>query len=175
VVGRGIAAAVAMGRIRTALRAYALQTTDPAELLRRLDVHIRYFESGMMATVLCAVVAPGHDRVAISSAGHPPPVATSPAEDAELVDVPPDLPLGLGPARARRTTTVPLAPGHGLLLYTDGLVERRGVPLDVGLDRLCAAIRPGRADAVCAEVMFELLGADRAGDDVALLMLLRLR
>ena len=175
VVGRGIAAAVAMGRIRTALRAYALQTADPAELLHRLDVHIRYFESDMMATVLCVVVAPCHDRVAISSAGHPPPVATSPAEHAQLVDVPPDLPLGIGPVRARRTTMVPLASGHGLLLYTDGLVERRGVPLDVGLDRLCAAIRPGPADAVCGQVMFELLGADRADDDVALLMLLRLQ
>jgi sigma-B regulation protein RsbU (phosphoserine phosphatase) len=174
VVGRGIAAAVAMGRIRTALRAYALQTADPAELLGCLDAHIRYFESEMMATVLCAVVAPHRDRVAISSAGHPPPVSTSPGRPAELVDVPPDLPLGIGPARSRRTTMLPLAPGHGMLLYTDGLVERRGVPLDVGLHRLCAAVRPGPPDEVCGKVMFEMLGADRAEDDVALLSLLRL-
>lgn len=175
VVGRGIAAAVSMGRLRTALRAHALQTADPADLLTRLDAHVRHFESGVMTTVLCAVVSPRHDRLVLSCAGHPPPVATSPDMPVGLVEVPPDLPLGIGPARPRRTTTLPLEPGHGLLLYTDGLIERRGVPLDTGLDRLCAAVRPGPADAVCGKVMFELLGADRADDDVALLMVVRLQ
>jgi sigma-B regulation protein RsbU (phosphoserine phosphatase) len=174
VVGRGIDAAVTMGRLRTALRAYALQTDDPSDLLQRLDAHVRHFESGMMATVLCAVVSAHHDRVVLSCAGHPPPVATSPDAPAELMELPPDLPLGIGPARPRHATALPFEPGHGLLLYTDGLIERRGVPLDTGLDRLCAAVRPGPADAVCGKVMFELLGADRADDDVALLMLVRL-
>jgi putative methionine-R-sulfoxide reductase with GAF domain len=174
VVGRGIDAAVTMGRLRTALRAYALQTDDPADLLHRLDAHVRHFESGVMATVLCAVVSARHDRIVLSCAGHPPPVAIPPDGPAELVELEPDLPLGIGPGHPRRATALPLEPGHGLLLYTDGLVERRGVSLDAGLSRLCAAIRPGPADVVCGTVMFELLGADRAEDDVALLMLVRL-
>jgi anti-sigma regulatory factor (Ser/Thr protein kinase) len=174
VAGRGVAAAATMGRLRAVLRAYALQTEDPAELLQRLDEHVRHFEGRAMATVLCVVISPSHDRAVVSTAGHPPPVATSPDAPAELVDLPPDLPVGVDPARPRRSTTVPLPPGHGLFLYTDGLIERRGLALDVGLDRLCQALRPGPADAVCGKVMFDLLGSDQAADDVAILMLSRL-
>ncbi|TQM10705.1 ATP-binding SpoIIE family protein phosphatase [Pseudonocardia kunmingensis] len=174
VAGRGLAAAATMGRFRAVLRAHALQTENPAELLQRLDVHVRHFEGGAMATVLCVVLSPSHDRAVVSTAGHPPPVSTSPDAPAEVVDLPPDLPIGVDAGRARRSTELPLPPGHGLFLYTDGLIERRGLSLDVGLDRLCWALRPGPADAVCGKVMFELLGADRAADDVAVLMLSRL-
>jgi sigma-B regulation protein RsbU (phosphoserine phosphatase) len=174
VAGRGMAAAVAMARIRTALRAYALQTDDPADLLARLDTHVRHFEPGVLATALCAVMAPSHDRLLASCAGHPPPVSTSPDGAAELVDLPPDLPLGVDPTRRRRATPISLAPGHGLFLYTDGLIERRGLSPDVGIERLCSALCPGPADAVCGKVMFELLGSERTDDDVAVLMLSRL-
>jgi serine phosphatase RsbU (regulator of sigma subunit) len=174
VMGHGLGAAVTMGRLRTALRAYALQTDDPSDLLQRLDVHVQHFEPRTMATVLCAVMSPLHDQVAMSCAGHPPPVSTSPDALAEVVDLQPDLPLGVDPARPRRSTVVPLAPGHGLFLYTDGLIERRGAPLDDGLHRLCAAVRPGPADLVCGKVMSELLGAEQADDDVAILMLSRM-
>lgn len=174
VAGRGIDAAVAMGRLRTALRAYALHTSDPADLLARLDAHVRHFEHGIMATVLCAVLSPSHDRVMASSAGHPPPVSTSPDAAARVVDVPPDLPLGVDPGRPRRVTPIGLPPGHALFLYTDGLIERRGLSPDVGIDRLCMALCPGPADAICAKVMFELFGPDSPDDDVAVLMLSRL-
>jgi serine phosphatase RsbU (regulator of sigma subunit) len=175
VMGRGMTAAISMGRFRTALRACALRTDDPADLLQRLDAHVRHFEPGVMATVLCVVIPPRQDRVVLSCAGHPPPVAIPPDGPAELVDLQPDLPLGIGPVRPRRAMSLPLEAGHGLLLYTDGLVERRGVPLDTGLHRLCSAVAPGPADVVCGKVMFELLGADQADDDVALLMLVRLQ
>src|SRR5918997_213958 len=102
VAGRGIAAAVSMGRLRTALRAHALQTEDPADLLARLDEHVRHFEHGVMATVLCAVMSPSHDSLVASSAGHPPPVATPPEGPAYVVDVPPDLPLGVDASHPRR-------------------------------------------------------------------------
>jgi anti-sigma regulatory factor (Ser/Thr protein kinase)/putative methionine-R-sulfoxide reductase with GAF domain len=174
VVGRGLEAAATMGRLRTVLRAHALQTDDPAELLLRLDAHVRHFERGVMATVLCAVMTPLHDQLLVSSAGHPPPVVASPDAPAEVVDLPADLPVGVDPTRPRRTTTLSLPPGHGLLLYTDGLIERRGVSLDVGLDQLRAAMRPGPADAVCGKVMAQLLGGVEAADDVAVLMLSRL-
>ncbi|GAA5131584.1 PP2C family protein-serine/threonine phosphatase [Pseudonocardia adelaidensis] len=174
VAGRGLAAAAAMGRIRTALRAYALQTKDPADLLTHLDEHVRHFERGVMATALCAVMPPSHDHLLASCAGHPPPISVSPDGAAEVVDLPPDLPLGVDPTRRRRTTQIPLAPAHGLFLYTDGLVERRGLSPDVGIERVCMALCPGPADAVCGKVMFELLGSDQADDDVAVLMLSRL-
>jgi serine phosphatase RsbU (regulator of sigma subunit) len=174
VAGRGLAAATTMGRLRAVLRACALQTDDPAELLRLLDLHMRHFEPKAMATVLCAVLGPLHDHLLVSCAGHPPPVSTSPDEPARVVDLPADLPLGVDPAHPRRTTRLPLAPGHGVFLYTDGLIERRGVSLDVGLARLCAAFRPGPADMVCGRVMYELLGGDPAADDIAVLMLSRL-
>jgi anti-sigma regulatory factor (Ser/Thr protein kinase) len=122
--------------------------------------------------VQCAIMTPWHDQLVVSSAGHPPPVVTSPDAPAEVVDLPADLPVGVA-ARPRRATTLCLPPGHGLFLYTDGLVERRGVSLDVGLRKLCAALRPGPADAVCATVMAQLLGGDQAADDVAVLMLSR--
>jgi len=174
VVGRGMDAAVAMGRLRTALRAYALQTQDPADLLTRLDEHVRHFENGIMATVLCAVLSPSHDCLVASCAGHPPPVSTSPDGPAHVVDLPPDLPLGVDASRPRRTTPIPFPPGHALFLYTDGLVERRGFSPDVGIQQLCASVCPGPADAICGKVMFELLGDRPADDDVAVLMLSRL-
>lgn len=174
VAGRGMQAAVAMGRVRTALRAYALQTDDPADLLARLDVHVRHFEPGIMATVLCAVLPPSSDCLVASCAGHPPPVMIPPDAPAHVVELSPDLPLGVDPARRRRATAIPLQPGHALFLYTDGLIERRGFSPDVGIRRLCATLCPGPADVICGQVMFDLLGADPAADDVAVLMVSRL-
>jgi serine phosphatase RsbU (regulator of sigma subunit) len=174
VAGRGMEAAVAMGRFRTALRAYAIQTNDPSDVLARLDEHARQFERGIMATVLCAVLEPSHDGLVLSSAGHPPPITIPPDGPAHVVDVPPDLPLGVDPAHPRRTTQIPLAPGDALFLYTDGLIERRGLSPDVGIRKLCASVCPGPADSICGKVMFELLGAEPAADDVAVLMVSRL-
>jgi anti-sigma regulatory factor (Ser/Thr protein kinase)/putative methionine-R-sulfoxide reductase with GAF domain len=174
VVGRGLPAAVAMSRLRSALRAYALQVQDPADLLHAMDVQVQHFEPDVMATVLCAIVEPTYDRLLVSSAGHPPPVAAAPGRMGEVLELPADLPLGVDPVRPRHTSVVPLHPGHGLLFYTDGLIERRGVSLDVGLEQLSAAVRPGPPDAVCTTVMSELLRGEQAADDVAILMLWRL-
>jgi len=88
--------------------------------------------------------------------------------------VPADLPLGVDPALPRHTSTSTFGPGDSLLLYTDGLVERRGESLDVGLDRLCRAVRPGPADPACARVMSELIGTTVVADDIAVLMVSRL-
>ena len=74
VAGSGLQAAVIMGRMRSALRAYALETTDPAEVLTRLDRKMQHFEPDALATVLYAVIEPGLSRAHISSAGHIPPV-----------------------------------------------------------------------------------------------------
>jgi serine phosphatase RsbU (regulator of sigma subunit)/anti-sigma regulatory factor (Ser/Thr protein kinase) len=170
VVGRGLSAAVTMGRLRSVLRAYALQSDDPADVLGRVDRSLHQFEPDVMATALCAMLDPPYDTAVLSSAGHLPPVLARPGRDGLLVDVPADLPLGIDPARPRRTVSTPVRPGHGLLLYTDGLIERRGESLDVGLGRLCRAVRPGSAESACATIMSELIGSAVATDDIAVLM-----
>jgi phosphoserine phosphatase RsbU/P len=88
VAGSGLQAAVIMGRMRSALRAYALETCDPAKVLAKLDRKMQHFEPGALATVAYAVFDPGLDRMHICSAGHHPPVIASPGRAAELADVP---------------------------------------------------------------------------------------
>jgi serine phosphatase RsbU (regulator of sigma subunit)/anti-sigma regulatory factor (Ser/Thr protein kinase) len=175
VVGRGLPAAVAMGRLRSGLRAYALDTEDPAELLRRLDRQVRHFEPEVMATVLCAILEPSGEELRISTAGHPPPaVSASPAAPAAVLDLPADLPVGVNAERPRHTSTMAVPPGAAVCLYTDGLIERRGRSLSVGLDHLRRAVVAGPAESVCSTVMSNLLGADPPTDDIAVLVVRRL-
>jgi sigma-B regulation protein RsbU (phosphoserine phosphatase) len=173
VAGSGLQAAVVMGRMRSALRAYALQTADPAEVLRRLDRKMQHFEPDALATVLYAVVDPALDHVHISSAGHFPPVIAHPGQPAELADVMPDVMIGVDPDAPRHVTNVKIAPGSLLCFYTDGLIEHPGQPIDDGLTRLCRALAAQPPDAACASVMRALVGSEPARDDIALLMLRR--
>jgi phosphoserine phosphatase RsbU/P len=173
VAGSGLHAAVVMGRMRSALRAYALENRDPAEVLARLDRKIQHFEPGALATVLYAVFDQTLDRVHISSAGHLPPVVAPPGLLAELADIPPDLMIGVAPGVQRRVTTVKIPPGTSLCLCTDGLVERREYPLDDGLARLCQVLTAEPPEAACATVMAALVGAEPARDDIALLIFRR--
>jgi serine phosphatase RsbU (regulator of sigma subunit) len=170
VAGSGLPAAVVMGRMRSALRAYALETRNPAEILGKLDRKMQYFEPSALATVLCAVFDPALDRVHISSAGHYPPIVATPGQPAELAEIAPDLMIGVVPDAPRRVKTVKLPPGTLLCLYTDGLIERRDEPIDDGLARLCQAVTPEPPDAVCTSVMAALVGGEPARDDIALLM-----
>jgi anti-sigma regulatory factor (Ser/Thr protein kinase)/putative methionine-R-sulfoxide reductase with GAF domain len=174
VVGRGLPAAVEMGRLRDALRAFTLYTDDPAELLDRLDRHVQHFEAGIMATVLCAVLDPSGGQMRLSCAGHPPPVISAGADlAAAVLDLPADLPIGVDAEVRRHVSTVAVPPGTAVCLYTDGLVERRTRSLTVGLDRLAEAMFAGPAESVCAAIMQALVGADPASDDIALLVLRR--
>ncbi len=173
VAGSGLPAAVIMGRMRSALRAYALETRDPAEVLTRLDRKIQHFEPGALATVLYAVFDETLDRVHVSSAGHIPPVVGAAGQPAEVADVAWDLMIGVDRDVRRRVTTVKIPPGGLLCLCTDGLVERREHPLDDGLDRLCRALRAEPPEAACAAVMGAMVGAEPARDDIALLIFRR--
>jgi hypothetical protein len=162
-----------MGRLRSALRAYALDTEDPAELLRRLDRKVRHFEPAIMATVLCAVVAPAGDHMRLSTAGHPPPVVSaSPDLPAAILELPADLPVGVA-ERLRHTSGMALPAGTTMCLYTDGLIERRGQSLTVGLERLSRAVFAGPAESVCAAVMSDLVGVQPPDDDIAVLVIRR--
>jgi phosphoserine phosphatase RsbU/P len=173
VAGSGLRAAVIMGRMRSSLRSYALETADPADVLSRLDRKMQYFEPEAMATVACAMLDPDLRQARISLAGHPPPVLAAPGQAARLAEVPADLLIGARADASRRTTTVSIPPGALLCFYTDGLVERRDRPLDDGLAEMCAQLTAGPPEAACASLMTGMLRGERARDDIALLMLRR--
>ncbi|MEU7873981.1 GAF domain-containing SpoIIE family protein phosphatase [Dactylosporangium sp. NPDC049140] len=173
VAGNGLRAAVVMGRIRSALRAYALETDDPADVLTRLDRKIHRFEPGAMATAIYAVIDPSLDTVTMSTAGHPPPMFATPATPGELLTIRANLPLGTDMHLARTNTALALPTGGTLLFYTDGLVERRARSISEGLDRLAAAVTATAPDRLCTTVMATMLQDQPAGDDIALLALRR--
>jgi phosphoserine phosphatase RsbU/P len=173
VTGSGLPAAVIMGRMRSALRAYALETPDPAEVLAKLDAKMQHFEPGALATVAYAVFDPGLDRARICLAGHYPPIVAVPGQLAELAGVPAGLLIGAAPGARRPVTTLQITPGTLVCLYTDGLIERRNQTIDDGLDRLCQAVSAQSPDAACAAVMAALVGNNPVRDDIALLMIQR--
>jgi phosphoserine phosphatase RsbU/P len=173
VAGHGIQASVVMGRIRSALRAYALLDLPPEEVLRLVDRKVEHFEIGTMATVACAVTDPPYDTMTLALAGHPPPVIAAPGEPAVLAKVSPEPPLGYGWVGWHSSDSVALAPGTVVAFYTDGLVERRDEPIDVGLDRLCAAISPAHPYDVSRDLMHQLVGKTTTHDDIALIVMRR--
>jgi sigma-B regulation protein RsbU (phosphoserine phosphatase) len=172
VAGSGLGAAVVMGRIRSALRAYALEFSGPADVLAKLDAKLQYFEENdVMATVSYAVLDPGSGQLAISSAGHLPPVIAAPGQRGAVAQIAVDPPIGVADVPRRQVTTLALPPGAVLCFFTDGLVERRDEPVDDGLTRLCQAVTPGPPEDVCVSVMHDLVGRQYPGDDIALLVL----
>jgi serine phosphatase RsbU (regulator of sigma subunit)/anti-sigma regulatory factor (Ser/Thr protein kinase) len=174
VVGRGLGAAVVMSRLRSALRAYALDDGDPDEVLDKLDRKVQHFEPDVMATVLYATLEPSLERLQLSSAGHLPPVLAPPSGPPVFLDVPIDIPLGLRMKRQRHTSTIELPPGALMCFYTDGLVERRGNSVNAALERLRTSVVPGPAESVCAAVMSALTNGNSPNDDdVAVLTLSR--
>ena len=171
VAGSGLGSAVVMGRMRSALRAYALESPDTAVVLRKLDQKMQYFEGDVMATVSYAVLDPGSGQLRISSAGHFPPVVAAPGRRGALAEIAVDAPIGVADAPRRRVTTLALAPGAVLCFFTDGLVERRNKALDDGITLLCQTVSPGPPENVCLSVMRALVGSEHPGDDIALLVL----
>jgi serine phosphatase RsbU (regulator of sigma subunit)/anti-sigma regulatory factor (Ser/Thr protein kinase) len=176
VVGHGLRAAVVMGRLRSALRAYAFDGFTPDEVLGRLHRKLQHFEPGEMATVLYATFDPSLERVGLSSAGHLPPlVVTADGGTSSYVDIPPDPPLGVSPddLASRRTTTIEVPPGGVLCMYTDGLIERRNEPLDDGLARLRSTFVADDPEELCSSLMSTLVGSDEPRDDIAVIALRR--
>jgi Stage II sporulation protein E (SpoIIE)/GAF domain len=172
VAGSGLGAAVIMGRIRSAQRAYALEFDGPAHVLAKLDAKMQYFEEGgIMATVSYAVLDPGSGQLHVSSAGHLPPVIAAPGQRAAVAQIAVDPPIGVVDAPRRQVSTLALAPGAVLCLFTDGLVERRDEPIDDSITRLCQAVTPGPPEDVCVSVMHDLVGRQYPGDDIVLLVL----
>lgn len=181
VEGHGLRPAVVMGRLRSALRAYALDHDDPAEVLKRLDRKLCYFENEITATVVYGVSEPPFDTIRICNAGHPAPLVSHEGESfVELAKVSDGLLLGVDPDVPRTSEEVDLAPGTAVAFFTDGLVERRaGRDLEVDpysehLDLARAAFGADvDAETACSLVIASVLGDEPNEDDVALVVVRR--
>ncbi|MBL7258791.1 PP2C family protein-serine/threonine phosphatase [Paractinoplanes lichenicola] len=173
VSGHGLASAVVMGRIRSALRAYALISGDPAEVLTLLDQKVQHFEAGSLTTCLYAMISADRETVLLSCAGHLRPLLAVPGHLTALLDVPVDPPLGIIRRRARRrSTAVDFAPGSLLMCYTDGLVERRDQIIDVGIKALTDTVHADDPESACTAAMSVVAGRTPS-DDIAVLSLRR--
>jgi len=173
VVGHGIGAASLMGQLRHATRAYALEGHPPAVVLDCLDRLVRSLDGGQMATVLYLVVEPDHGTIRFANAGHVPPLAVGPDGEAVYLETAPNPPLGVFASERHVELAAELAPGSTIVLYTDGLVEERGVSIDQGLDalRLAASQDVCHPDELCDRLVDAMLAIHPADDDIAVLAL----
>jgi serine/threonine-protein kinase RsbW len=173
VVGRGIVAASAMGQLRSAIRALAGADLRPGALIEGLDTFVEQIEAAKWATVAYAEIDLDSGHVRFACAGHPPPLLVEPAAAPRFLWDGRSTPLGVRVApRAEAELTLP--PAARLLLYTDGLIERRDQSLDARLDQLADEFAQ-RRDMPLATLVNELTHAmlvdERGRDDVCLLCL----
>lgn len=139
VQGRGPHAAAVMGQLRAALRAYAVLDLDPAQVVTYLDDLVQDLNESMMVTCVYGVYDPYTRRCVLANAGNPPPLLLPAGEGEARLLGPADPPLGMG-AMAYDQQECEIPAGTTLLLYTDGVVERRDLPVDQGVQRLRAAL-----------------------------------
>ncbi|WP_407111911.1 PP2C family protein-serine/threonine phosphatase (plasmid) [Streptomyces sp. DSM 116494] len=174
VVGHGLEAAAVMGMLRSALSAAVRAISEPGKAMDVLSGYARTFESALATTAVKAVVDRRNRRITYTSAGHLPPVLCRPDGTTVLLDQATDPPLGaLTDQRPRPQATVHYMPGDTLVLYTDGLVERRGEDIDAGLLRLTDAVaRHARLspDDLADTLLTRLGVADGGPDDIALII-----
>jgi serine phosphatase RsbU (regulator of sigma subunit) len=173
VAGHDGDAAAVMGQLRNLLRGIAHATAaPPAAVLAELDRAMAGLGVAALATVLLVRVEPvgcGRRLLRWSSAGHPPPLVVAADGTTEVLWSRPDLLLGVMPTAARHEHVRLLEPGETVLLYTDGLVERRGIVIDEGLEHLVRTARPLAGhdlDEFCDVILARL---PAVVDDVALL------
>ncbi|MFD4155167.1 PP2C family protein-serine/threonine phosphatase [Streptomyces hydrogenans] len=169
VMGHGLDAAVDMNAYRSALREVAATDLPPHRVLRHLDAVVAQDGARRPATCLLVRVDPGRGTATFASASHLPPAVFGADGSAELVDLPVGPPLGTG-VGGYDPATRPLAEGDTLLLFTDGLVERRGEDIDVSLARLAGLrLPPDPGPERVVDEVLDRLDAHHAEDDVAVL------
>lgn len=169
VMGRGVPAAALMGQVRAAVRAYAVQDLQPADVLANLDEIVRGLDETSIVTCVYAVYDLLDGELCVANAGHVPPLLLG-EQVVTLSAMGP--PLGAGGAEPYEQLVTPFPRERALLLYTDGLVETRAEAVDLGIARLVRALSPLPADAdeACETAVQALGDARSAGDDVAILI-----
>ncbi|MDQ2750585.1 MAG: SpoIIE family protein phosphatase [Actinomycetota bacterium] len=170
VMGHGVAAAAAMAQMRAAVRAYIASDPDPSSVVSRLDGMAAMFAISELVTLILLVIDPAEESLAVVNAGHCPPLVVTPRGSAEYVKVPATRPVGAG-HDDRTATNWPFPTGSTLLLYTDGLVERRGEDIDASLRRLAKGAC-GLTTGLLADGLGQLVEAQHEGrweDDVTAL------
>lgn len=170
VMGRGMRAAAVMGQLRTAVRAYARLDLPPHEVLQLLDGLAMEIDATQIATCVYAVFDPNDNCITYSSAGHLPLMIREPHGTVTRADAQCGPPLGTG-GWLHTSGSVPLNPGATGVLYTDGLVERRGEDIDVGLDTLDRTLGgpAGPPEVLCARLLRAMGVTPEHDDDVAVL------
>lgn len=172
VVGHGVEAASDMGQLRAAVRAYALTTADqPADLVRKVKAYVTSTGVGEMATLAFLTLDPAARKLRVASAGHFPPLLLTPGGAWFARECGLTTPLGVYDPDGESEAVLELGSGTTVVLYTDGLVERRGHDLNEGLERLRAVAgdHRGSVEDLCDHLLLELLPEGERSDDVALL------
>ncbi|WP_037608678.1 PP2C family protein-serine/threonine phosphatase [Streptacidiphilus rugosus] len=175
VVGHGLAAAGVMGQLRSALSAASHVAAGPAQALEVLGLYARAVEGAESATAVSVHVDWAAGTLRYSCAGHPPPALLRRDGSVTFLDQATDPPLGARPAHVPRPEAAQtFAPGDTLVLYTDGLIERRGEDIDTGLGRLAASLAVHGSlepDQLADFLLLDLLPTAGATDDTALVVL----
>jgi serine phosphatase RsbU (regulator of sigma subunit)/anti-sigma regulatory factor (Ser/Thr protein kinase)/transcriptional regulator with GAF, ATPase, and Fis domain len=172
-VGHGLAAATVMGQVRSACRALLLCHPSPRAALEGLDSFAARLPGAQCTTAVCAVLNPDTGELVYSSAGHPPPILVHADGTTRTLDDGHTIALGVRPDWCRPEAHVTLPARTTLLLYTDGLVERRRSALDHGISRVAAVAQDGRAstlDDLADQIMSRLAPSGGYQDDVVLLL-----
>jgi PAS domain S-box-containing protein len=174
VAGKGLAAASMVSRLRSALRAYALEGHEPARVIEQLN-RLVWAEGrdSQMATLIYMVVEPGESRIDWVNAGHPAPLLVNGNGSPHYLEGATSVPLGVLPFPSYETITATMEPGSSLVLFTDGLIERPGEVIDEGMAKLAARVQeaPDDPEALCDHLLRTLVPSGGATDDVAILML----
>jgi serine phosphatase RsbU (regulator of sigma subunit) len=169
VSGRGLRAATIMASLRYAIHAYAAQGDEPAVILEKLSRLLDIERDGAFATVVCGTIDTVAHQITVASAGHLPPLVLADGT-AEFLEVKTGLPIGVDATVPYETATMTLPARATVLVYTDGLIERRHESLDVGLDRLrtAALAVDGSVEHLLGQVVDDLAEAE-SDDDTAIL------
>src|SRR5919109_1210467 len=139
VVGHGVTAAAVMAQLRTALRAYAVESHEPAEVVARVNAMMCQLGPSAMTTLAYLVLDAGDESLELVNAGHPPPLLIDPgAGESRFLPLQGGIALGATAAATYRSERLAFPPRAMVVLYTDGLVERRGTSIDDGLEELRA-------------------------------------
>jgi serine phosphatase RsbU (regulator of sigma subunit) len=169
VSGRGIEASTTMASLRSAVRAFVSEGHQPADVLARLNRLNGVSVPGKFATVLCAVLDDDRQTITVASAGHPPPLVIG-SDGAQYVRVVPGPPIGISAGSAYQERSQPLHTGDTVLLFTDGVVERRGESIETGLQRLAdAASAAPRGLGALLDSLAQPRAEDGGTDDSALM------